>query len=291
MKGIEVGNQSKENIQNPADLVMTAEEYAESRHDTPYVYEVSEGDVDILYFGANHSSTPEDPMFDEIEERFKSFNADIVLVEGMGSLEERKEQKAQRLRDHSKEDAIDMSGESGFVLKLAADEKIDFISPEPKPKDEIDALESQGFSRDEIFAYYFYRLIPQWHRQPNKPDIKDYVEPHLRGLAEDSGWDDYDFSFDHAVKIGEELWGEDINLENEGYYHDKTDPIPWEEAKDLQGVINRVSRACSRFRDQHMIQRLSEVLETYKRPFIVFGASHAFMQEPAIRKLVSTKSS
>ncbi len=149
------------------------------------------------------------------------------------------------------------------------------------------ALESQGFVRDEIFAYYFYRLIPQWHRQQNKSDIQEYVRPYLLGLADDAEWDGYDFSFEHAVKIGEAVWGETINLEDENFYHDRTDPIPREKVKDLQGVINRVSRACSRFRDQHMVQRLSEVLKTHKRPFIVFGCSHAFMQEPAIRKLVA----
>ena len=275
-----------ESHSDPIESVMSAEEYAEMKPEIPYVYEVSGDGAELLYFGARHSRSPEDGMFDDIEERFERFDADIVLVEGMGNLKERKEERAQRLRDHSREEVIDDMGESGFALKLAAEKDIDFISPEPEFSDEIKALEEQGFSKDEIFAYYFYRILPQWHRQQDKPDIKEYLEPHIKGMAKDAGWEDYDFSFEHAVKIGEKIWGESLQLEDKDYYHDRIDPIPWEDAKESQGVVNLVSRASSRFRDQYMVGKIAEVLKTHKRPFIVFGGSHAVMQEPAIRKLM-----
>jgi len=257
MKNFDTLTKTLESPTNPADSVMTAEEYSGIKHETPYTFQVSGNGTELMYFGARHSRSAEDTMFQDIQSKFDTFEPDIVLVEGMTDLEKQKDQIVGWLRTQSNKDVIDKMGESGFVLKLAAEKNIDFISPEPDSQEEAQALLEQGFGKDEIFAYYFYRIIPQWHLQEDKPAAKEYLEGHLKRLAIDIGWSDYDFSFDHAVAIGKELWGEDLNLEDEHFYGEKTDPIPWAEQKETQGAVNLVSRACSFYRDQYMVGKIA----------------------------------
>ena len=286
MEKFESFQNNNEKSEDPIEFVMTAEAYAKIEHESPYVFEVSGENTNLMYFGAGHSFSPEDAMFADIKQRFKDFDADIVLVEGMNDLKDTKVELAQWLREHSEEEAILEAGEPGFALKLAVDKNIDVMSPEPRFSDELESLEEQGFSRDEIFAYYFYRMIPQWHRQEDKSDVREYLASTVKALKQSTGWEDYDFSFDHAIEIGKKLWGEDMSLEDENFFDDRVDPIPWEEKRDSQDAVNLVARASSRYRDQYMVQQIGEVLKAHKRPFVVFGGSHAVMQEPAIRKLM-----
>lgn len=287
MEKIENLVENNESTDSTIDTLMTAEQYSEIEHEYPYKFTVKgKKGSELMYYGASHSGDPEDPMFDDIESTFKEFGPDIVLVEGMENLEERKEERLAWLKEHSKENVVNEMGEAGFGLKLAADNDTDFMSPEPNFGEEIHSLEKQGFDRDSIFAYYMFRIVPQWHRHGDVGSLEDYLQRHIESFAKASKWGNYDYSFDHVKNIGDQMWGEHLDFDNKKLFHDATDPIPWKEKKDIQGKINEVSRASSRFRDKHTIKQIEKILETYKRPFVIFGGSHAVMQEPAIRKLM-----
>ena len=131
---------------------MSFEEYAEMHHETPYVFEIESGDKKIVYFGAEHSRDPENSMFGEIEQKFRDANPQIVFVEGMTNLEDRKQEDIEKLKEKSREEVIKELGEPGFALKLAVEAGIEIESPEPKFDEEINYLVEHGFNRDKIFA-------------------------------------------------------------------------------------------------------------------------------------------
>jgi hypothetical protein len=115
-------------------------------------------------------------MFTDIENRFQQFKPDVVIVEGIPSLSEKKELAKQKAKEISRDEVIEKFGEPGFTLKLAAEADINMESPEPKYGDEINHLLGLGFTQNEIFAFYMYRYISQYHRMPNKPKIKNYLQ-------------------------------------------------------------------------------------------------------------------
>lgn len=268
---------------------MTFEEYAEMNHNTPYVFEVEDGEKKIVYFGAGHSRNPEDPMFRELEQKFQDADPQMVFVEGMNGLEERKEQGIPKLKETDRNEVIKELGEPGFVLKLTAEAGIDMESPEPRFSDEIDHLLTQGFDRDEILAFYMYRQIDQYHHTPEKARMEEYLEPYLQEFHEATQWEGFDYSLRHLEEVGRTIWGDGGGLGSIEGAKERIDPTPWPEAKDKQTVVNEIARQSSYYRDRYVVSRIKEAMKGRDRLFVVFGASHAVMQEPAIRELLSKK--
>ncbi len=73
----------------------------------------------------------------------------------------------------------------------------------------------------------------------------------------------------------------------QGICKEAADPVPWEGKP--YGPTNRVAAAWGVFRDRYILDTIQDVLGEYKKVFIVYGASHAVILEPALRKLMSSK--
>ena len=71
---------------------------------------------------------------------------------------------------------------------------------------------------------------------------------------------------------------------NDGY---RTTPIPPEDKK-LFTSINRINQEVTHFRDCNVVRSIVDALKTHDRLFIIFGSSHAVMQEPALRYLAES---
>jgi len=151
--------------------------------------------------------------------------------------------------------------------------------PEPTNKALYNYLLARGFSREQIFVWDFLRTLTQ-HNQHK------YVELFLEKFKEVTNWEDFDYSLKHAMELCEQILGRPVDIENEPNVTDFTDPIPWEDKRNIQTVLNRISESSSVFRDRKIVSDIVEALKTHKRIFIVYGASHAVMQEPALRKLL-----
>lgn len=267
---------------------MTFEEYAEIRHETPYVFEAENGEKKITYYGAGHSQHPEDPMFGEIEKKFHEADPDIVFVEGWDKLEELKPMVIKKFKEADREKIIKEFGEPGFTIKLAVEAGVEMESPEPKFGDEINHLLDLGFGKDEVFAYYTYRQITQYYRTPDAPALEVYLEPFFqKNFSKAAQWKDFDYSLSHLKEIGKKIFGKRGDVNNSEYAVEWSDPTIWPEMKARQTVVNEIARQSTYYRDSYMIQRVLEVMKEKNRLFVVFGASHAVMQESAIRKILS----
>lgn len=278
-----------ETLEPVLNSIMTAEEYSHTRHETPYIFELSAGDDKALYyFGTPHRRDPQDPLFSEIEDAFNKANPDIVFVEGVsvrGDLDKFNE----RVKAATREEAIEHMGESGFTLKLGVEKGIEWRSPEPTDEDLYNNLLAKGFSKDQIFAWDVFHILPQYNRLMDKQGFKQYVAGFIERFKRSTNWDDFDYSYERAIQLGEQILGRSVDVENEPDALDLIDPIPWEEVKEKQTTLNRIGEASSLFRDRKIVSDIADAVKTHKRVFVVYGASHAAMQEPALRKLTEQK--
>lgn len=273
---------------NRIPQTMTFEEYAEKEHNPIYVFEIENKEKKITYFGVEHSNNSEKPMFEEIKEKFKESNPQVVFVEGMHFSKNGKQELIKEIKKADPKIIIKEWGESGFVFKLATDAEVEVESPEPNFTEEIENLLSLGFSKDEIFAYYVYRQANSYQQMPEKPSIEDYLGSYIKRFQKDTCWEDFNYSLEHLKQIGKKIWGERSNIKEYDVW--RTNPVPYKDKKiALWNNVNRISQQSSYFRDKFMVQRIQEVMKNNDRLFIVFGSSHAFMQEPALRKMFENK--
>lgn len=264
--------------------IMTAKEYSKVEHPTPYVFKLKVGDTELCYFGAPHVRDSHNSLFGEIEKAFNDANPDIVFVEGINSTNYDRTEFNNRILSATTDEIINAMGESGFTLRLALEKGIDWKSPEPADANLYEYLLSQGFSKDHIFAWNVLHILPQYNNQTNRKGFKKYVAGFMNRFERDTKWQDFDYSYERAIKIGEEICGESIDVEHDMRALDRIDPIPREEMLAEQTVLNRISEASSILRDRHIVKEIIDATKTHKRLFVVYGASHAVMQEPALKK-------
>jgi len=277
-----------ETLEPVLSSIMTAEEYSHTEHATPYIFELQSGDKELRYFGAPHVRDPQNPLFGEIEAAFNDANPDIVFVEGVNVRGDR-DKFNERVKAASREEAIEHMGESGFILKLGVDKGVEWRSPEPTDEDLYENLLAKGFSKDQIFAWDVFHILPQYNRLMKKEGFKNYVQGFIDRFKQATNWEGFDYSYERAIQLGEQIMGRPIDVENEPDSTDFIDPIPWEEKKDKQTILNRIGEQSSLFRDRKIVSDITDALKTHKRVFVVYGASHAAMQEPALRKLLEQK--
>ncbi len=275
-------NQS-ETMEAILNTIMTAEEYSKIEHTTPYIFELKTGDKELCYFGSPHTSDPSNPLFIEIETAFNKANPDIIFVEGM-NVRGDKTKFNESVKSATREEAIDDMGESGLVLKLGIEKGIDWESPEPTHEDLYNDLLAKGFSKDEIFAWDVFHILPQYNRQMKREGFERYVSSFIDRFKRTTNWEGFDYSYERAIKLGEQIFGEVVDVENDPNAIDRIDPIPWDEKKEEQTILNRIGEASSLFRDKKIVKDILESFKTHKRVFVVYGASHAAMQEPALKK-------
>lgn len=279
--------ETKSGLEKPrfhADI-MTYGEYAKRRHERPYEYQLAQGEKGLIFFGPGHTNDPENPAFKTIRERIENFKPDLVMIEGaegINALSER-ELKAQ-LGKHTEREAIMKYGEPYFTAKVAADHGIKVISPEPSDKSALRALESQGHSREAIFCQQMASHCVQYARMRSKPDFETYLQPYLAHLRRDFKWDTFEFSLAHFKRIHEAMFGIAFEAATPELYKRAADPVHWE--GQPYGPTSQVAAAWGVFRDKYILDTIQDAFEQYKKIFIVYGASHAVMLEPALRKLM-----
>lgn len=278
-------------VQKPRfhDALLPYSKYATIEHPRPYEYHLVSGDREILFFGPGHSNDPSNPVFEHIREQLDTQKPDLVLVEGMESINTSTiDELKQRAAHISDTEAIQKHGENFFTAKLAIERGVRVLSPEPGDPSSVAYLEQRGLSRDAIFSQQMASLITQYARTQTKPEFEIYAASHLQRMRDQFGWKDFDFSLDHFRAIHQDVFGVEFDLGQTQLYRDACDPVPWEGRTYRQ--TNHVAAAWGEFRDRYIIDAIQDFLDTHKKVFVVYGASHAVIQEPALRKMMEHRS-
>lgn len=266
---------------------MTPEDYASGHeHETPYLYHLAGGGKDLLYFGAEHTNNPAHPALSRLAAEFSAFKPDLALIEGIPQINTLSaEQIAEYTAGFSIEALVKKIGEKGVVAKLATELGCELYSPEPSDAAAVGFLLGQGFSRDEIFIQQVADQIPQFARQDLDQDFQNYMQPYFKRMQENFEWSGYNFSVAHFELLHATLLKRSFDLHDIHFYVELSDPIPWPDRHMPYGRINMLAAAWNGYRDRYIVQNIAEQFKTHDRIFVVYGASHAVMQEPALRNL------
>lgn len=244
--------------------VMSFDEYTKIHHDTPYVLRITEGDLELIYYGARHSFDTADPMFDDIERRFTAMRPTIAFNEGGDP---------PALSD--RDEAIRNYGDSGFLRYMAKTHGVEAQNLDLPPEHESRILRSK-YTKPQVLLFYVVRQLGTYNNMPDPPDFDTYFDEFMQSCGRslemhDASWEIVNTEFERT--FGEPLIPERIG-------RDYSDPVPDE------NLTQRIARDSSIARDQYMVDKLVEALHRHKRVFAVMGASHVVMQEQALRARV-----
>jgi len=246
--------------------VMTSEEYDKviQTHPRPYIVTIDLPQSGaLLLYGSQHTRDPGDPQFGDMKQRWDAFRPDVALVEGrLGFL------------IPGFMDPVEQFGESGAVYGWARKAGIDAYTWEPKRAQEVTMLVKE-FPRERVALYYSLRPYFGDVRfgKPGNPDerIESYIAsrtdyPELKGLL-------------HTAADVDALWRKDF-----------ADLPDWRDTDDkngFPGYLRDISQRVNRLRDEHVARSAINLVRKGHRVFVVAGASHAVMLEPALRGALS----
>lgn len=236
-------------------------------------YRLSNKLVELEYYGAKHTYEPKNPQFGKINESFQSFTEEIdltkvvVLVEG-----------SIPTTSSNVEQDIHQNGERGFITHLAREKGIDVACLEPDRATEVRYLLEQ-FKSDQIEYYYYLRAIRDYFR-PGRiqtgisfDDYSRQVLEQHKDMYKDIGeFSDFDFSLDIMKRIHEDITGKGFDQNS------RLDIDP----RRSDNVINKISKACSNFRDFYHVRTVERYLTEGYSIFVVNGEEHAVIQRPAL---------
>jgi hypothetical protein len=252
-------------------------EFLKKERKDPYIFTISKNDRHIYYIGFKHLSDPEHPDFLMIDRYWNDFmsktggNNCVVLIEGN-----------LRAFVNSKETMIKRSGEGGYATYLATKNNIPVYCPEPPLPEELKILK-QKFSGEHILLFYYIRWVNFFYKR-NKEDTPDNIfQKALTNLKDYLKGTDIDVTSTHINKIYFDLFGNDMNKTELDEIRKLVFPIPG------KTVINDIAVEDILIRDQWIVGQIEQLWEKEKNIFIVYGQTHAHLQEPAIREFVNNK--
>lgn len=254
-------------------LLMTYEDYLKASSSNTYYFKIEKEGKYLFYFGSNHSRNPEDDQYCQIQKYWEDFSKIVdksdasVFVEG----------GARNVSGRNIEEIINSDAEAGFITYLA--EGYPVSSPEPSIKLLTDALLGR-YTQEEIEYYYFARVVAQWGSIPSKPEFAEYIKPFLERDKEELQWNDFDFSLEQMKEIHTKLFKESFDENKTDFFLSISDPT------NKSTVINCVSQDQGADRDAYIVNQILDEWEKGKSVFVVYGSTHAVIQEPALRKLL-----
>lgn len=246
--------------------IMSYDDYAKIRHTTPYTFELSKEHQALFYFGANHSCEPANEQYPLLKSFWQKFLQQtggkncVVLVEG-----------SKRNLCQSEELAIaTQGGEGGLMTLLAHQNNIPTECPEPSRQFLCDEL-LKYFSNDEVTYRNFALCVHQFHRYK-------HVDPHLKFEDHCQRYNDYK-DLDHMKKIHKNLFNAELDVHDEKFFYNIINPVV------QTTIINKVCRQASATRDEFIVNYIKNLMQQGKNVFVVYGCTHAVMQEAAIKDL------
>lgn len=254
------------------DLLITFKEYSTIKHERPYFYSVTSANQVLYYFGAEHKKDPEHPQFELLNVKWQDF---LTKTRG-GKAVVFYEEKVNEKNLTSLSQAIEQHGESGAIVYWANKEHVPCVRPEPTIKDEVEEL-LKNFSADEIFYFYIMRGIASWQRTALRKEFNEFIETNIKRYREDLSWENFDFSFETVKRTHRYIFGKELDLADTAFIAKIPNPI-YDESN-----INNIARASSTIRNITILHNIENYWQEGYNVFVVYGASHAVMQERALK--------
>ncbi|PSO46547.1 MAG: hypothetical protein BRC24_01395 [Parcubacteria group bacterium SW_4_46_8] len=256
------------------DLLLPWEEYIRRDYSIPYSYTICKSNKLLSYIGVHHCTDYEHPQNVEIKHEWKHFIAKspaqkcIAVVEGSVPPESNNEKTA-----------IQAHGERGLLAFLARSQDISLRSFEPDDKEVLQSIASM-YSKKIAFYSEAARVIYQWHNVHSEQDFTTYLEQYLQEDLAGLGWNDISPTLKQVKEIHQQLFDSSFDKKDSNFFYSILHP-----SKD-KSVINKVNRDKNKIRDSSVVQGIVSAWKAGNSIFVVYGSSHAVVQEPAVRQIL-----
>ena len=235
----------------------------------PYFFSFKKNNFVLFYLGVGHSWDPTNKQFNLIKGKFTNFlkiaKHPLVVVESQV-----------RKNYDTETEAIIKGGEIGFMDFLCHTNNIPIICFEPNRSEEMTFL-STLFPKEKIAYYYFARVIAQWHRLSEKPEINSYISQFLQRDQKVSGWNNFEFSIEHLEEIHKQLFGSELNFGDINFFKKIENPM-----RDDNPFIEIV-QSLRKYRNSFVIKKIKQIWNENDL-FIVYGSGHALEHINEIKK-------
>lgn len=245
---------------------------------SPALYRFKYANKSLRYLAARHSSDSNSDTFQIIKDAFKKSPPTIVIVEGFPTSLgfNSKQILASVSPDFGKESYT--AGEPAYTIELASRDGVDFVGGEPDDHELFKIISSAGFSADDLIAYSFVRQIPQSIRAGNTNQAA--IADDFRKYA---SWKIQSFGLPFSFSISFEKfknWYE----KNQGKIFDPLKIENGESSPITDGKLftQKIAAADLRARDEHIIDVISDCLNSHSDVLIVYGSSHYRIEHRAI---------
>lgn len=249
-------------------LPMSFETFQATEHKIPYSFKLIKPDQCLFYFGSNHSHDPKNEQYPALTDLWNEFLQQthgkncIVLIEG-GLRNIQKTQTQTIIKD----------GEAGYATFLAHQASIPCICADPDDAYLKTELLKQ-FNVDEI---NYMRFTDIWHQfnEVAKNDaslnFKKYLQKFHNFLGKKN--------LKYFQNLHQQFFHEPFDVNNETNIRDTIN------LKNSDHIIGKIHHQNNVLRDEFIINQIQKLIMQGKNIFIVFGATHAMMQEPAIKNI------
>ena len=245
---------------------MKLSEYAQIRHDTPYVFKACAKGASLAYVGVRHSRSLEDGSIATVMNEIAEASPTIVLVEG-----------SVPAVSPSLEDAAQTWGESGVAAYLARARGIPVASLDGSLAEQAMDLR-QAFGDDKVIAFYGLRAIAQERGRAQAAfDLGAFLDKRLLPWLYKNGVTAELLSVDAFRAVAARVTGVDgvVSAPESRWF----DPLAQGDRFGFRTMSGHLVNA----RDITMANRLVKSVLGGGRVLAVAGHSHVVMQEPAIR--------
>ena len=264
--------------------LLSLEEYIDVEHPVPYIYRCAHKNGTLVVFGADHSNEPTHQQFQALKKQFSHEKPTCVLLEGLQD-EVLFRQLHEIIHQLSFTEAIERGGESLAAAWLAQHSGQTWQSIEPADHELLHYLASLGFSRQEIIMWTVMRLLPQYIRRQPAMSFVEYVQPFTAQTARAVWWSEAQQPVDTILTNVTELLGHDVSLHSERQASRYVSPLATVNRDGDYTVLNTIAAVATEYRDRVMLNHIARASSYCSAVLVVYGASHAVVQEPVLRSL------
>jgi hypothetical protein len=265
--------------------IMAVDEHNKLNYSMPYTYQLKKDDKELYFFGAPHATDPQSPMFGQLRNAFEDFQPDMLIIGGVSVAAdpEKKQQYLDEIKVQSLDEVINKRAEIGFSILQAEERRIEWDSPATNQVDQIAFLLERGYSKEEIAVWIVLRQVYMYTRlqETSRPTFKDFVTGSLGKLKENTDWDGFDYSYANALRSVKAIANIELSPERVSDLRNALGPSSEPEAN----VYKHIWADSTAYIDELMLRMIIENMEAHSRIIVVFGAYHAVVLEPALRKL------
>ncbi len=256
----------------------------DSQPDGAYAAVYNVGKETLVFVAAEHANETDSPTFKIIEDAFRLFEFQIVIVEGFPASEGLNPAKLVKYAGERAVNGFQEGGEAAPAARGALNHGALLQGGEPDDRDVRDYALSLGFKPDDILGFYTLRTAPQLIRERKIDSPADPAAVAL--ITNDLSLNRSRLGFDSNVLPDYQAfrrWYEKINGKpfDASFLLEETGPLA-----DGRFGSNAVAAAIARARDSFLHELVIEHVNQQRSALVVFGGSHYLIQRPALEAAI-----